>query len=169
VDVAGVAYDSSIQFANTRLVLNGAGIRMKLVFKVYTAGLYLKGKAGTPEAVLTMPGPKQLRIVMLRDIDGDELGKLFIKGMENNSTPEQFGQAINGTVRIGQMFAQKKRLTSGESFSIDWLPGRGTLVTIDGQPQGEPIPEPAFFDALLRIWLGTAPADTRLKDALLGR
>ena len=35
-------------------------------------------------------------------------------------------------------------------------------------PQGEPIKEQAFFNALLRIWLGPSPADYKLKDALLG-
>jgi hypothetical protein len=31
------------------------------------------------------------------------------------------------------------------------------------------VKEPAFFNALLRIWLGPAPADWKLKDALLGK
>ena len=35
--------------------------------------------------------------------------------------------------------------------------------------QGEPIKEVAFFNALMRIWLGPAPADWKLKDALLGK
>ena len=35
-------------------------------------------------------------------------------------------------------------------------------------PQNEPIKEPEFFNALLRIWLGPSPADRLLKDALLG-
>ena len=34
---------------------------------------------------------------------------------------------------------------------------------------GEPFKEPEFFNALLGIWLGNAPADWKLKDALLGK
>ncbi len=34
---------------------------------------------------------------------------------------------------------------------------------------GEPIRERAFFNGLLRIWLGKSPADHQLKDALLGK
>ncbi len=44
----------------------------------------------------------------------------------------------------------------------------GTIVTVKGVVQGDPIKEQAFFNALLRIWLGPAPADYKLKDALLG-
>ena len=43
-EVGGVKYEASEQLANTRLVLNGAGVRYKAIFKVYTAGLYLGAK-----------------------------------------------------------------------------------------------------------------------------
>jgi hypothetical protein len=33
----------------------------------------------------------------------------------------------------------------------------------------EPIKEPEFFTALMSIWLGPAPADSQLKDALLAK
>jgi len=34
--------------------------------------------------------------------------------------------------------------------------------------QGEPFTEPDFFKALMSIWLGSSPADYKLKDDLLG-
>lgn len=84
-EVAGVKYESAVQIGNARLLLNGAGIRYKAIFKVYTAGLYLGAKAATTEAVLAAPGAKRMHIVMLRDIDANELGKLFTRGMQDNS------------------------------------------------------------------------------------
>ena len=101
VDVAGVKYAPEITVANTKLALNGAGIRHKFVVKVYTAGLYLPSKASTTDAVLDMAGPKRLHVVMLRDVDGNDLGKLFVKGMQDNSSRAAFGKAITGTVKIG--------------------------------------------------------------------
>ena len=168
-EVAGVKYDHHWQVAGQRLQLNGAGIRYKAVFKVYTAGLYLNAKAATPEAVLAAPGPKRLHIVMLRDIDANELGKLFTRGMQDNSPRAEFAKSITGTLRLSEMFAAKKRLTTGEHFSVEWLPGSGTLVYVNGKAQGEPIVEPEFFQALMKIWLGNSPADAQLKDALLGK
>ncbi|MET0517500.1 MAG: chalcone isomerase family protein [Burkholderiaceae bacterium] len=168
VEVAGVKYETVQDVGGHKLVLNGAGIRYKIIIKVYTAGLYLGGKAATPEAVLGMAGPKRIHIVALRDIDGNDLGKLFTKGMESNASREEFGKSINGVLKIAELFAAKKQLLKGENFSVDWIPGTGSIVMINGKPQGEPVKEPEFYNALLRIWLGKSPADDQLKDALLG-
>jgi hypothetical protein len=169
IETSGVRYAASERIANTNLVLNGAGTRYRFVIKVYTAGLYLPAKAETPEAVLAMAGPKRLHVVMLRDIDANELGRLFTRGMQDNAPKEEFAQSINGTLKLADIFAAKKKLTKGESCSIDFVPGTGTVILVNGKVTGEPIPEPEFFRALLRIWLGPNPADNQLKDALLGK
>lgn len=169
IEVAGVKYDGQAEVAGQKLVLNGAGIRYKAIFKVYTAGLYLTARSSTPDGVLANAGPKRLYIQMLRDIDGEELGKLFTKGMEQNATPAEFATAINGVLRMSEIFVQKKKLNTGESFGVDFIPGTGTVVFVNGKPMpGEPIKEPAFFNLLLKIWLGKSPADNGLKTALLG-
>lgn len=169
VELAGVKLEDRATVAGAPLVLNGAGIRYKAVFKVYTAGLYLSAKADTPEAVLAAPGPKRLAITMLRDIDSGELGKLFSRGMEDNMDRAAFSKLIPGVLRMSQVFSDHKQLKEGETFVIDWVPGTGTVLTVKGSVQGEPFKEPEFFNALMRIWLGKKPADFRLKDALLGK
>lgn len=168
VDLAGVRYPATLSLGGSELSLNGAGIRWRLVVRVYTAGLYLASRATTAEAVLAAPGPKRLHVVMLRDIDGNDLGRLFTRGMRDNASRESFARSIPGTLRMAELFAAKKRLAQGEHFSVDWLPGQGTQILINGKAQGDPIPEPEFYRALLRIWLGPSPADHELKDALLG-
>jgi len=168
-DTASVKYDSTAQVGGSTLQLNGAGVRYKAIFKVYTAGLYLNAKAATPEAVLANTGAKRMHIVMLREIDGNELGKLFIRGMEDNAPRETFVKSIPGTIRMGEIFATKKKLTAGEHFSVEFVPGTGTTVLVNGKAAGEPIKEPEFFNSLLLIWLGKSPADRTLKESLLGR
>ena len=108
-------------------------------------------------------------IVMLRDIDGNELCKLFTQGMERNAPREEFSKSIAGVLRISDIFSAKKKLLAGENFTVDWVPGSGTQLIVNGSPQGEPIKEPEFFSAMMKIWLGNSPADARLKDALLGK
>lgn len=169
VNVSGVKYDEAQDVRGTRLQLNGAGVRYKAVFKVYTAGLYLTRKAGTTDEALAAPGAKRMSITMLREIDSSELGKLFSRGMEDNMDKAAFSKLIPGVVRMSQIFSDHKKLMPGENFLIDWVPGTGTVITVKGVPQGEPFKEPEFFNALLRIWLGPAPADYKLKDALLGK
>jgi hypothetical protein len=168
IEVGGVKFETTEQVGNAKLQLNGAGVRYKAVFKVYAAGLYLNAKAATLEAVLGATGPRRMHIVMLREIDANELGKLFTKGMEQNASREEFSKVIPGVIKMGEIFSQRKKLASGDSFSIDYVPGTGSTIVVNGKPAADPIKEPEFFNALMKIWLGKAPADSQLKDALLG-
>lgn len=169
VDVADVRYERTVKLQDQNLLLNGAGVRYKAVFKVYTAGLYLTQKANSPEEVWKAPGPKRIHIVMLRDIDANELGKLFTRGVEDNTPRNEMSQLVPGLIRMSDIFSRHKKLMTGDTFTVDWLPDQGTVISVKGQPQGEPFKEPAFFQALVRIWLGNNPADALLKDALLGK
>ena len=169
IDVAGVKLEDTATVANAPLQLNGAGVRYKAIFKVYTAGLYLGKKAATPEEVLAAPGPKRLSITMLREIDSAELGKLFSRGMEDNMDKAAFGKVVPGVMRMSQIFSDYQKLQPGDNFMVDFIPGTGTIITVKGKQQGEPFKEPEFFNSLMSIWLGKNPADSRLKDALLGK
>lgn len=169
IEVGGVKFDNSVQVGNAKLQLNGAGVRYKAIFKVYAAGLYLSSKAGTPEAVLAAPGPRLMKIVMLREIDANELGKLFTKGMEQNAPRDEFSKSISGIMQMSDIFSSRKSLKAGEWFAVEWVPGTGTVILVNGQATGQPIKEPEFYSALMKIWLGKAPADAGLKEALLGK
>lgn len=169
VTVADVKYPETMEIQGSPAQLNGAGVRYKAVFKVYTAGLYLGKPATTTQEVYTQAGAKRLAITMLRDIDSTELGRLFSRGMEDNIDRASFSKLVPGVMRMSQIFSDHKKLQAGDTFNIDWVPGVGTVITVKGVAQGEPFKEPAFFNALMGIWLGDKPADWKLKDALLGK
>jgi hypothetical protein len=169
VTIQGVKFEDTADVRGNKVQLNGAGTRYKAFFKVYVAGLFLPNKAGTPEEVLAMPGAKRLSITILREIDSAEFGKMFSRGMEDNMEKGAFSKLIPGVMRMSQIFSDHKKLNPGDAFSIEWVPGTGTVLTVKGVQQGEPFKEPEFFNALLRIWLGPNPADWKLKEALLGK
>ena len=168
LDIHGVKLDDNTEVHGTRLQLNGAGTRYKGPFKVYVAGLYLGKKAGAPDEVVNQPGPKRLSITMLRGIDAAELGKLLTRGMEDNMGKGEMSKLIPGLMRMSQIFSDQKKMAAGDNFTIDWVPGAGTVITVKGKVQGDPFKEPEFFKALMSIWLGPVPADWKLKDAMLG-
>ena len=168
VDINGVKFEDAIDMQGSKLQLNGAGTRYKAVFKVYAAGLYLGKKVSAPADVISQSGPKRLSITMLREVDANELGKLFTRGVEDNMGKGELSKLIPGLMRMGQIFADQKKLAAGDNFMIDWIPGSGSVITVKGKVQGEPFKEPEFFKALMWIWLGQTPADWKLKDALLG-
>jgi Chalcone isomerase-like len=169
LDLAGAKFPTTVAVGNANLPLNGAGIRYKAIFKVYAAALYIGAKATTPEAVFAAPGNKRMHVVMLRDIDGNELGKLFTDGMQKNATREEFGKSIPGTLKLAEMFAARKKLLTGDSFYVDYIPGTGTVISLNGKVAADPITEPVFFIAMMKIWLGANPPDWQLKEALLGQ
>lgn len=169
VEVGGIKIDDVQDVRGTKLQLNGAGVRYKAIFKVYAAGLYVGKSVATPEELFAAAGPKRISITLLRDIDSNELGKAFTKGFEENSPKSEMSKLIPGLIKMGQIFSDQKKMLTGENFTIDWIPGTGTIITVKGKPQGDPLQGVEFYNALMRIWLGPNPADFRLKDALLGK
>lgn len=169
VDLAGVKFEPQIMLGGQALQLNGAGIRYKAIFKVYAAGLYLASKASTTDAVLAAPGAKRIHVVLLRTIDANEFGKILSAGIQNNATREEFIAALPGIQRMGEASSQYKQLVAGDTLTVEWLPGTGTTLYVKGKPEVGPYKEPAFFNAMAKIWLGKSPADHLLKEALLGQ
>ena len=169
VEISGVRLDEKIDLRGTPLQLNGAGIRYKVVFKVYVAGLYLTKKAHTPQEAYSVPGPKRLSITLLRDIDSDTLNKSLTEAFENNTPLNEIARFGPGVTRISQALADQGTLHAGDNFTIDGIPDTGTILSIKGVAQGEPMKGDDLFNALIRGWLGPKPADLKLKDALLGK
>ncbi|OGO94854.1 MAG: hypothetical protein A3E00_10770 [Curvibacter sp. RIFCSPHIGHO2_12_FULL_63_18] len=153
----------------TTLLVNGMGTRYKAIFKVYDLALYTQSKVSTPEALLALAGPKRLNFVALRDVPGTDLGLAFIKGLNSNSSPELVQKHTASSTRLIDIFSGKPRLVAGDTFAMEYVPGKGTTFFIQGQAQGAPVGDAEFFGMVLKIWVGPAPADFKLKDALLGQ
>lgn len=161
-------FEPSQTVQGTPLALNGAGTRYRAIFKVYDMALYTQRKVGTPEELLALPGPKRLSFVALRDVPGTDLGVAFIKGLAANSTPESAQKHAASSTRLIEIFSGRPKLATGDSFAMEYVPGKGTTFFIVGQPQGAPVGDAEFFGMVLKIWVGSNPADFKLKDALLG-
>ena len=167
VEVAGVKLDETVQVGGTELKLNGAGIRYKAIFKVYVAGLYLKEKKTTVPDILNVAGPRRVTLVMLRDVGNEEFGRGFMSGIQQNTDKAEKSKMTSQFIRFGELFASVPELKKGDVMTNDWIPGVGTVVSLNGKKMGDPYPDLAFYNALLRIWLGEYPVDKTLKKAML--
>lgn len=166
--IAEVTYPNEVTVGGQKLLLNGYGMRFRFGFRGYTAALYTPSKMTKNEDVIKPTVAKRIHLVAQRDLKGDELGKLFSRGMEDNMTKEDFSKIVNGVIRMGNIFAEGKQFNKGESIIIDNIPGTGLLTTFRGKQQGEPIKEPEFSENFFKIWFGKKPADEALRVALLG-
>lgn len=168
INVKGVQFPDTDEVANQALQLNGAGVRVKLVFDVYAASLYLPQKQSTAQAALSTPGAKSVQAVLLRDLSAAEFVDALIKGYKaNNSEADQArfqGQLLN----LETMMLAMKSAPKGSHLRIDLVPGSGTRILLNGVRQGTDIPGEDFYQTLLKIWLGPKPVDSDLKSALLG-
>ncbi len=166
--IAGVNFEPVQNVGGSTLQINGAGIRSKAFFKIYAAALYLDQRATTPQAVFAAKGNKRLKAVFLREVDSAGFGKSTSEVMGDNLPRDRMGRCIPGIMRLGEIFAAKKKMAVGENYTIDEIVGRGTIISINDKQVAE-ISEPEFFDCLMHNYFGPKPADSSLKDALLGQ
>lgn len=164
---AAPAFGPTQTVQGTPLVLQGTGTRYRAVFKVYDMALYLPRKVRTAEEILATTGPMRLDFVAQRDIPGTDLGLSFIKGLSSNATPDQIRRHTPSSNRLIEIFSGRTKLASGDTFAMEFVPGKGTTFYIQGQAQGAPVGDAEYFGMVLRIWLGASPVDNQLKEALL--
>ena len=168
VDVNGIKFEDINKVGGKDLKLNGAGMRTKLVIKVYAAGLYLTEKSKNVADILKMEGPRRVTLVMARDISSEDLGKAFMDGINENLDKAEKAKIVGQIGKFGEMFASVDQIRKGDVLHMDWIPGTGTVCELNGKRIGEPAADINFYNAVLRIWLGEKPADRSLKPMLLG-
>ncbi|MDK2123610.1 chalcone isomerase family protein [Parachitinimonas caeni] len=167
LEVSGINVDESTKIGNTELKLNGAGIRYKGFFKVYVAAIYAGDKKTSTEEVLALPGPKRVVLTMLREVNADTMSQGLIDGINNNTSNDEKLKFFNQMLEIGKIFGSVRKLKEKDTITVDWN-GHATLVQINNKPVNVDLPEQAFYNSILKIWLGERPADPTLKRALLG-
>lgn len=168
IDVNGYKFDDTARVGGKDLKLNGAGMRTKVIIKVYAAGLYLTDKKTSMAEIAAIDGPRRVTIMMARDVSSDSFGSAFMEGLTDNTTPAERSTMATQVTKFGEMFASVPGLKKGDTLHIDWLPGVGTQCELNGKKLGEVVPDVAFYNAILRIWLGDKPVDRSLKPAMLG-
>jgi hypothetical protein len=168
LSIAATEFQKMASVAGESLVINGSGTRYKAIFKVYDMAMYLPKATKSPEGVLALPGAKKLSFVAQRKVSGTDLGLAFMRGLKDNNSREQMRKHVVETTRLIDIFSGKPYVEDGQTFAMDFIPGKGTQFFIQGEAQGDPVGDAEFFQMVLRIWLGESPADWRLKAALLG-
>ena len=164
-EVAGVKFDERVRVADSELALTGAGLRQRFIFDVYAMGLYVRDAKADP---VMQPGAKRIAIHMLRNVDADTFAQALVDGMRPNHDEATMQALAPRIAELNALMAQMKEAKKGMAITLDWLPGSGTQMTVNGKPGGAPIAGEDFYRALLRIWLGPRPVQEDLKKALLG-
>jgi hypothetical protein len=167
LEVKGVKIDENAQVGSSTLVLNGAGLRTKMMFKVYAGALYLAQKQSDANAVINDHGNKRISMHFLRDVSSEQLLDGMNEGFADNNTQSEM-TSIDAQLKIFQkMMVSAKEVKEGDVILLDCTTA-GTQVSLNGRLLGK-IDGELFNQALLRVWLGDHAVDTSLKKALLGQ
>lgn len=166
LEVKGIKIDETAQVGSSALVLNGAGLRTKMMFKVYAGALYLAQKQTDANAVISDHGNKRISMHFLRDVSSEQLLEGMNEGFADNNTQAEMASIDRQMRAFQNMMTSAKEVKEGDVILLDCTPA-GTQVSLNGRLLGK-IEGELFNQALLRVWLGDHAVDTNLKKALLG-
>lgn len=165
----GLEFSDSARLASRELTLNGLGVRAIFIFKAYVAGLYLGVRTAQPQEALKQPGPKRLQLRMLMEIGAPDIKKALVDGMQKNVTPAQWQAMQDRVAQFTRTIESIGVARRGDTINLDFLPEQGLLLAVNDMPKGGAIAGADFYQALLEIFVGDDPVDTRLKRGLLGQ
>ncbi|HKW81256.1 MAG TPA: chalcone isomerase family protein [Casimicrobiaceae bacterium] len=165
VDIGGVQIDDRATVGGRQLVLNGGGVRKRLVFKVYVASLYLPQKADDPAAVLAS-APRRIRLDLLRNLSAETFIDALNEGLAANNSATEMAAIKPGAAELASIMKAFGQVKDHDTVTLDFLDG-ATHVGLNGEARGV-VPGEAFNRALTLIWLGDKPVQEDLKKSLLG-
>ena len=147
------------------LRLNGAGVRHKLVFRVYVGALFLERPSADAAGILAADAPWLVRLWFLRDVDHERIIDSFREAFEHNS-PGQLAQFRREVEQFHDAIADVT-LHRSEVLTVSYQPGAGTTLEAPSGARAT-VAGHAFGEAILRTWLGAHPSDAELKRRMLG-
>lgn len=166
-EVAGVQLADKVQLGASNLLLNGAGVRTKFFFKIYVGALYLPQKQSSGESVIADEREHRMALHILHGLSSEKFSSGFNEAIRSNHTPAELAALDVQLQQMMQIFAAMKEVSPGDVVTLDYLPGSGTQIGVNGKVFGT-VPGAAFNRALLDIWIGSKPVQEDLKKELLG-
>lgn len=165
-EIAGVKLEDRQTIASQEFQLNGAGLRTKVFFKVYVAGLYVRTKSTNAQALLDSREPWRMRLQLLRDLEAEALLGALKDGL-NANLGESDKAALAGAIeQFSTLMRRVGNARSGDILVLDYANDK-VSVSFNGELKGS-VEAQRFGRGLLSIWLGDHPVDGDLKKALLG-
>ena len=153
--------------AGDELVLNGAGVRKKLMFKLYVGALYLAEQNSDAEAIIAAKDPMMIELhIISSKINSENMTSATLEGFENatGGATEAISEEIQQFLR-----AFSAPIKKGDKFTICYNPEMGVNIGKNDEKIDSIADTPGFKKALFGIWLSDKPAQQTLKAAMLGQ
>jgi len=164
-DVGGIQVPDSVTVPEAKkpLALNGAAFRTRFLIKIYVGALYTALPYTRAEQVLGAPTPRVMRLQFVRAVDSETLAKGWKDSLAANHSNFEM-QAFRA--RLQQFNSYMPNAKENDVLRIDLLPRGITRVLVNDKVRGS-IEGSDFQQAVLKAWIGSKPADSDLKQAVL--
>ncbi len=164
ITVSGATFKKKLDVKGDILTYNGAGLRQKYGFDLYVSALYLPNQSADANKIINTDEIQAINIKII--------SKMVTRDKFNETVSEGFSKASHGKATEEQKKVFKSFFSEDIKIKDDILliykPGKGVAVMINGKYKGV-VGNLDFKKALWSIWLGTQPADEKLKKKMLGK
>ena len=162
---AAVELPESMEYQDTKLILNGQGTRVLFFMNIYESGLYLNSANTNAEEVINDNSTMGIRLdvtslLLTNEAMEEAIRTGFIDSTKDNTEP------IND--QIGQFMATfHQAIEVGDVYEFIYLPESG-LDVLRNSKLLDTIVGLEFKKAFFGIWLSDNPVQKSLKKAMLG-
>lgn len=162
MEFMGVKSQDKIQVSGKELLLNGTGLRKKMIFRVYVASLYLENKTNDWKTAIESEQTKMVELIFLRDVSGKTISDAIEESFKKNATDFN---SLRDRLQIFKSYIPDLKKNDIVRFVFD--KNSSVEIYYNGQKKGL-IKGSDFCQTLLIVWLGANPADENLKKGMLG-
>lgn len=176
----GVGFSETMNHEGTDLTLAGAGLRSKMMVKVYAGALYIDSAAKSSLTQFKSKASKPDQSVYDAISDGN-FAKMFllhfVRDVDSGKITEAFNESLQKNIDMKAADIQKDAEAFLSASKVDMKEGQELKVFVKGDeitvttPSGsaQPIKNAKLTGAVSRIWLGKNPISEDLKKGMVSR
>lgn len=158
--------DRAVGERTVTMALTGSAVRKKLIFQVYAIGSYVEKGVNirSAEQLAAADVPKQLHLIMLRNVSGPDMAEAFETITRKNYPAPMFAEEIKSFSNL----LRARAATTGDHFFLTHIPKVGLEVKHLGK-ETVVIRNPQFSQAVWDNYLGKNNAGEDVKRGLLSK
>jgi hypothetical protein len=109
-----------------------------------------------------------LQMKMIIDVETKEFIKAFAVSLQRNNTEAERSAIKDRVEQFNRNLEAINKVRKGDVVNLDFVPGKGLILSVNGVPRGAPVAGEDLYAGLLKVFIGDRPVDKQLKAGLLG-
>jgi len=150
----------------TELTTFGIGVHQELRNDIYIGTLLAPPGTSQISQILDENTPKRMSLRFVTKYTNRQLTRMFKQRMAMNNARNAWRPLTKDIKRFSDIF--RSPMQPGDEINIDYLPGKGVEVYLNGTKFVE-IESHDFYKLLLNIWIGNVPPTKAFKTGILGQ